>query len=116
MEKGPLKANSPGAQGSHDAAEAAPCLAGTSCHCGKQPAIPGAEGPGRGLGSSRTVPAPRSTASSSSSSDDPRLSRALLSKASLGGRETPRAWDPPGRGSGEKPAHLRLKEQALSLC
>ncbi|KAB0403487.1 hypothetical protein E2I00_008940, partial [Balaenoptera physalus] len=38
------------------------------CRCGKRPATPGAEGPGRGLGSSGTVPAPRSTASSSSSS------------------------------------------------
>ena len=112
MEEGSLKANIPGAQESRVATETAPCLAGTSCCRGERPATPAAKRPGRDAGSSKTVPAPRFTALSSSSSRDPHLSGAPLSKASLGGRETLRAWEAIGRRSGEKSASLRLEEQA----
>lgn len=71
MEKGFVKANIPGAQESHAATETAPCLAGTSCCCGKRPATPAAKRPGRDAGSSKTVPPLRFMALSSSSSRDP---------------------------------------------
>ena len=114
MEKGSLKANIPGAQESHVATETAPCLAGTSCCCGKRPATPAAKRPGRDAGSSKTVPPPRFKLCLHLAAVTPSV-QAPLSKASLGGRETPRAWEAIGRRSGEKLASLRLQEQALSL-
>ena len=113
MEKRPWKANIPGAQESHAATEPAPCLAGTSCCCGKQPATPGAEGPGRGLGSSGTVPALRSTASSSSSSRGPLCSRTPLSKVLGGGHANPQGLGSRRmrEGVGEKSASCRLRNK-----
>ena len=80
MEKGSLKANIPSTQESHVTTKTSPCLAGTSCYCGKRLATPAAKRPGRDSGISKTVPALRFTALSSSSSCDPHLSEPLFPK------------------------------------
>lgn len=109
--KGLTKASIPGAQESPKATESVPCLVGTSCYSGKQPATPGAEGPGREARAAPGLflprgPRPRLHLAPGA----PSLPRAPMSRASLAGREIPQGLGSQGEGSGEKCANVGLEE------